>query len=88
MALGDDEFVFVGYNLEILFAIEGDDSNIEFLWLEEGTFKGGRWAVRRRLNGDETRHGRSVRLGPGLTTCRLRLNHRPVCGYRLPWLRE
>jgi len=42
--------------------------------LEEGTFVAGTWVPGRRLNGDETAHGRRVRLGSGLGVCRLKLN--------------
>jgi hypothetical protein len=35
------------------------------LSIEEGGFVNGRWAPGRRLNGDETSQGKSVRIGGG-----------------------
>ena len=53
-------------------------TDVEFLWLEEGSFRGGHWVPGRRLNGDETAHGRRVQLGAELGVCRLKLNQHVV----------
>lgn len=86
IALGDDEFVAVGRKLEIELARDGERANVEFLWLENGTFKKGQWIPERRLNGDETNHGRTVRLLSELTACRWRVNARVVpVHHQNPW---
>jgi beta-galactosidase GanA len=75
VALGDDEFLVAGRGVFIEFAqARGDQVNVEFLWLEEGVFKAGQWVPGRRLNGDETNHGRTVKLGHELMACKLKLN--------------
>jgi hypothetical protein len=39
-----------------------------------GATRDGKWVPGRRQNGDETAHGRMVRLGSELGVCRLKLN--------------
>jgi len=86
IALGNDEFVAAGRNLNIEFARDSERPNVEFLWLENGTFKDGQWVSGRRLNGDETNHGRTVKLLRELTACRWRLNARVVpVHHQNPW---
>jgi hypothetical protein len=63
-----------GRNLTVECGTAPKRTDVKFLWLEEGTFVGGTWVPGRRLNGDETAHGRPVRLGPGLCLRRLRPN--------------
>jgi hypothetical protein len=74
IALGEDELLAVGRSLSIEFGTVPGQTNIEFLWLEEGSFQGGTWVSGRRLNGDETNHGRTITLGGELSACRLKLN--------------
>ena len=75
VALDDDEYVVAGWNLAMQFSTAPTAvPDVEFLWLETGTFDKGQWVTGRRLNGDETAHGRLVRLGRELTVCRVRLN--------------
>ena len=75
VALAEDEYVVAGWNLAMQFStVPTAVPDVEFLWLETGTFDKGQWVAGRRLNGDETAHGRLVRLGGELTVCRVRLN--------------
>jgi beta-galactosidase GanA len=57
--LGPDEFLVAGSDVRIRFSLgkptAGD--NVQFLDVEEGTFVGGRWAMARRWNGDQTDYG-------------------------------
>lgn len=86
LALGEGEFVAVGRSLSIELARDADRVNVEFLWLETGTFKGGQWVAGRRLNGDETNHGRTVKLLSELTACRFKLNAQVIPVYHQnPW---
>ncbi len=57
--LGPDEFLVAGADLRLKFAVDkpaGGD-NVQFLDVEEGTFENGRWAMKRRWNGDQTDYG-------------------------------
>jgi hypothetical protein len=75
LALDDDEFVVAGRGMTVQFStVPAALPDVEFLWLETGTYVGGEWVLGRRLNGDETAHGRAVRLGEALTVCRVKLN--------------
>jgi hypothetical protein len=76
--LGEGEFVVAGQNLWVEYGTAPGRMDVEFLWLEEGTYRDGEWVPGRRLNGDETAHGRTVKLGPELTVCRLKLNQAVV----------
>jgi beta-galactosidase GanA len=78
IALGEDEFVVAGRNLFIEFGTAAGQVDVEFLWLEEGTFQEGRWVPQRRLNGDETNHGRTVKLRDRLAALKLKLNAKVV----------
>ncbi len=79
LALGEAEFLVVGRGVKVEF-MRGVESvaearpNVEFLWLEAGTIKAGKWVMERRLNGDETAHGRAAYLRRSLTACKLKLN--------------
>lgn len=79
--IGDGQYVVAGRSLMIEFGTAPGRTDIEFLWLEEGSFRGGQWVPGRRLNGDETAHGRRVQLGSELGVCRLKLNQHvmPIC---------
>jgi hypothetical protein len=72
--LGQGEYAVAGRNMFLEFGTAPGRTDVEFLWLEEGTFAGGTWVPGRRLNGDETAHGRRVQLGMDLGVCRLQLN--------------
>ena len=72
--LGEGEYAVAGRNLTVEYGTAPGRTDVEFLWLEEGTFVAATWVPGRRLNGDETAHGRQVRLGPELGVCRLKLN--------------
>jgi hypothetical protein len=72
--IGSGEYVVAGRNLRIEFGIAAGRTDVEFLWLEEGIYWRGTWMPGRRLNGDETAHGRTVKLGSELGVCRLKLN--------------
>ena len=63
-----------GRNLTVEYGTAPKRTNVGFLRLEEGTFVGGTWVPGRRLNGDETSHGRQVPLGPGLCVRRPKLD--------------
>jgi hypothetical protein len=72
--LGDGEFCVAGRSITVEFGTAPGRTDVEFLWLEEGAYRDGEWVPGRRLNGDETAHGRAVKLGAELAVCRLRLN--------------
>jgi beta-galactosidase GanA len=75
LSLGPDEFVLAGRGVDVQFSTTpAAQPDVEFLWLETGTYAEGQWVPGRRLNGDETAHGSTVRLGDELTVCRVRLN--------------
>lgn len=73
--LSDDECLAVGQNYWLEFSHPGAGvPDIELLSVEEGTLEGGEFIPLRRLNGDETLHGRGVPLREGMTVCRAKLN--------------
>jgi beta-galactosidase GanA len=57
--LGPDEFLLAGSDVRVGFGLSqpaaGD--NVQFLSVEEGTFQGGRWVMKRRWNGDQIDYG-------------------------------
>lgn len=54
IALDNDEFLVVAQGCSIKwFAHANDQSQVEFLTVDEGEFKDGQWQAGRRLNGDE-----------------------------------
>lgn len=57
-------------------------ADTEFLWLEQGQFKSGKWQAGRRLNGDETMHGTTAVAGDKPIALRLKLNRRTVPIYQ------
>jgi hypothetical protein len=56
LQLGADEFLLAGQDVRIRFAPSAGE-NVQFLSVEEGTFEGGEWRMRRRWNGDQTDYG-------------------------------
>ena len=63
LALGEDEFLAVGYNYEFRFGTpDSTQANLEMLAVDEGEMRGGEWVHHRRLNGDETAHGQTMPL--------------------------
>ncbi|MBS7606516.1 DUF5597 domain-containing protein [Candidatus Bathyarchaeota archaeon] len=58
IAVKNDEYIVAGINFMLRFLPKDNfSSNVEILWVDEGTFKNGLWIPERRLNGDETGHG-------------------------------
>ena len=57
--LGPDEFLVAGADLRLRFALAdaGGGENMQILSVEEGTFEGGNWVMRRRWNGDQIDYG-------------------------------
>jgi beta-galactosidase GanA len=57
--LGPDEFLLVGSDLRIDFALANPapGDNVQFLDVQEGTFLNGNWVMKRRWNGDQTDYG-------------------------------
>jgi len=57
--LGADEYLLAGSDVRIGFALDKPASgeNSQFISVEEGTFKNGRWVMERRWNGDQTDYG-------------------------------
>jgi hypothetical protein len=75
LVLDDDEFAIAGRGMTVQFStVPAALPDVEFLWLETGTYADGEWVPGRRLNGDETNHGRAVKLGEKLSVCRVKLN--------------
>lgn len=72
--MGEGEYVVAGRSLWVQFGTAPGRTDIEFLWLEEGIFDAGTWVPGRRLNGDETAHGRRVQISTELGVYRLKLN--------------
>ena len=70
-----NEFIVAGWNAEVEFSTNNlGCSNIEFLYLETGYIQNGDWVSGQRLNGDETYHGKTARLGSEFTCCKIKLN--------------
>ena len=65
--VGQDEFIVAGKGMDVFFtpAEAGDLPYVAIDFVDEGTFKNGKWIKGRRLNGDET-HTSSF-SGTGLT---------------------
>jgi hypothetical protein len=72
--LAEDEYLCAGRGLTFEFSKPAGPVNVEFLWAEEGSYENGQWVTGRRLNGDETSHGRIVRLSERLSACRVKIN--------------
>jgi beta-galactosidase GanA len=70
---GADEFLVAGSRLRIRFALAApaEGENMQLLSVEEGTFEGGRWTMRRRWNGDQTDYGLNFTGEPVLLRVRL-----------------
>jgi beta-galactosidase GanA len=69
LQLGADEFLLAGQDIRIRFAPPAGE-NVQFLSVEEGTFEGGEWRMRRRWNGDQTDYGLNL-VQPVLLRVRL-----------------
>jgi len=66
----DGEFIVAGFGFRADFAtLPGNDANVDFLEIWEGTYVDGKWVHGRRLNGDEY----AVRLGGEPTVRRVKL---------------
>ena len=75
LVLADDEYLAVGRNYYIEFSTPGADvPDVELISVDEGTIDDGQFVPVRRLNGDETLHGRAVGLRDRLTVCRVKIN--------------
>lgn len=78
MAFAGNEFVVLGRRMNITFSAPTDEgAQAEFLWMDEGSYADGKWNPTRRLNGDETYHGTTVRLGEGMQLVRVAI-HIPI----------
>ena len=57
--LGPDEFLVAGSDVRIRFGLDRPQAgdNVQFLYVEEGTYQNGRWVMARRWNGDQTDYG-------------------------------
>jgi hypothetical protein len=54
IALSEGEYVVAGHGFGVEFLSRPDcPPNVDYLYHEEGTYRGGQWTPRRRLNGDE-----------------------------------
>ena len=74
VALAPDEFLIAGRNLKISFTSRDPERpNTDYLWLDEGRFEKGKWIPGRRLNGDESGHGRWVSLDRSLKTLKVKV---------------
>ncbi|MEJ2079675.1 MAG: DUF5597 domain-containing protein [Acidobacteriota bacterium] len=75
IAVGPDEFVGAGSGFRVSFRpLTPGPSLAGIGYVEEGTYRDGRWIPGRRLNGDENDQGRkwrSVSRKPGITRCRV-----------------
>lgn len=70
IAIGPDEYVAAGFGYRIDFGPkEGAGRKADYLSIDEGTFRNGKWIPGRRLNGDE----RHVAFGPEIGIKRARL---------------
>ncbi len=77
--LGDGSFLIVGRNAFIEFATpDSCTSNIEFLSTEEISISNGKAILLKRLNGDETYHGKTVILDEVLNIYKVRLNTKSI----------
>ena len=72
--LGPDEFLLAGSDVRVRFALDkpAAGENTEYLDVEEGTFEGGRWVMKRRWNGDLTDYGLNL-TSPTLLKVRLNI---------------
>lgn len=74
IAVEPDEYLVAGSGFSVDFLPKpGGLPNVDFLAVDEGRFERGRWLPGRRLNGDESGHGRGLHLHGGLRACRVRL---------------
>jgi len=75
LMLGYDEFLVVGRNYIVEFSTpDSDQVNIELLYVDQGTNKNGKWVKTKRLNGDETSHGKAIVLNQDLMICKVKTN--------------
>ncbi|MEM2939087.1 MAG: DUF5597 domain-containing protein [Candidatus Bathyarchaeia archaeon] len=58
IAVENDKYIVAGISFLLKFLPKDNfSSNVEILWVDEGSFRDGEWVLGRRLNGDETGHG-------------------------------
>jgi beta-galactosidase GanA len=71
--LGADEFLLAGsfVRLRLALAAAAPGESSQLLSVEEGTFRDGRWAMRRRWNGDQLDYGLNLGAEPVLLKVRL-----------------
>jgi beta-galactosidase GanA len=54
IAFSPDEFLFCGYDYRVdVLPKPGGPQNVDYIFIEEGTFRSGAWLPGRRMNGDE-----------------------------------
>jgi len=74
IAIEPDEYLVAGSGFSVDFLPKPDGlPNVDFLSVDEGRFEKGAWIPGRRLNGDESGHGRGLHLYGGLRACRIKL---------------
>ncbi len=75
IAIGPDEFVGAGSGFRVAFKpLTPGPAKAGIGYVEEGSYRDGRWIPGRRLNGDENDQGRrwrAVGREPGITRCRV-----------------
>jgi beta-galactosidase GanA len=66
IAIGPDEFIFVGTGMTVTFDVATPGDPIAgILSVQEGKYGNGQWLPGRWLNGDQTHQGRNLRLVTG-----------------------
>jgi len=75
LMLDDDDFLVVGRNYIVEFSTpDSDQINIELLYVDQGSHENGKWVKTKRLNGDETSHGKAINLSQDLMICKVKIN--------------
>ena len=75
IALTDDEFLIAGCGLAFQFrSLDPARPECEFVWSDEGVYRDGEWQPGRRLNGDESGHGKWMNLPPNVKAVRIKVH--------------
>lgn len=75
IALADDEFLIAGRGLSFQFrSLDAERPECEFVWSQEGVFRDGEWHGGRRLNGDESGHGKWMNLPREVKAVRIKVH--------------
>jgi len=63
---GESEYIIAGTGIVITFSVkDGSNAIAGILQADEGSYKNGKWAPGRRMNGDQTHQGRHIRIPVG-----------------------